>query len=81
MTTASGGQPIEKVRATQAKVQAQLARIKEVNGIGIERVGEGFGLKVNLASALRPGASVPSEIDGVPVRTEVVGVIRARRAG
>jgi hypothetical protein len=75
------GRSLDEARAAQSKAQAQLTRIKEVNGIGITRVGDGFALKVNLSAPLKPGATVPSAIDGVPVHTEVVGTIRPRRAG
>ena len=74
----TSGQPIEKVRAAQRKAEAQFARHDEVNGIGITRVGEGFGLKVNLTRPLKSGSTLPEQIDDVPVQVEVVGPIRAR---
>ena len=69
---------LEKVTAAQRKLVRRLSKVREVNGVGITRVEEGFCLKVNLS--VRPGPSVefPHEIDGIPVRTEVVGPIRAR---
>jgi hypothetical protein len=74
-------QSLPKVRAAQRKVLAKLARVRELNGVGITRVGDGYGLKVNLSAAPRQPVQLPQEIDGVPVRVEIVGQIRARRAG
>ena len=72
-------QSLPKVRAAQRKVIAQLARVPEVNGVGISRDGDGYCLKVNLAAQPKRAVRLPQEIDGVPVRVEVVGPIRARR--
>jgi hypothetical protein len=77
----SPAQSLPKVRAVQRKVIAQLAHVKEVNGVGITRVGDGFGLKVNLTAQPRKAIQLPQVVDGVPVRVEVVGQIRARPAG
>ena len=77
----SPAQSLPKVRAAQRKVMAQLAHVKEVNGVGITREGDRFGLKVNLTAQPRPALRLPQMIDGVPVRVEVVGQIKARRAG
>jgi hypothetical protein len=48
-----------------------------VSGIGITQVGDDYAVKVNLASALPPGVTLPDELDGVPVVFEVVGAISA----
>jgi hypothetical protein len=65
---------LEEARAAKAKLAAALAERPEVNGIGIVRAGEGYELKVNL----RTPVPVPEEIDGVPVRSAVVGEITSR---
>ena len=49
-----------------------------VVGIGLTRVGDGYGVKVNLDAPPRAQANLPETIDGVPVRIEVVGPIRPR---
>ncbi len=67
-----------KATAAQRKLQRRVAGIREVNGIGITRVDEGFCLKLNLSAQVR-GTALPDEIDGIPVRVEVVGPIRARK--
>jgi hypothetical protein len=47
--------------------------------VGIMKLGkDGFALKVNLTEAPEEGISLPSEIEGVPVKVEVVGRIRKR---
>jgi hypothetical protein len=65
---------LDKARAAKLKAAVELAGLPVV-GIGITRVGEGYGLKVNLSEICE---SVPSEIDGVPVKPEVVGKIVKR---
>jgi hypothetical protein len=74
-------QSLTKVRAAQRKVSAQLAHVREFNGVGITRVGGGYGLKVNMTAQPRRSVQLPAEVDGIPVRVEIVGAIRARRAG
>ena len=45
--------------------------------VGLSRVGEDtYALKVNLTEAPAAGLTLPTEIEGVPVRVEVVGRIR-----
>lgn len=69
---------LEEARAAKRKAAAQLAHVAELNGIGITRIGKGYGLKINLSRSV--AAVLPRDVDGVPVRVEVVGTIRARRA-
>ncbi len=45
--------------------------------IGITRLDDdGFGLKINLDSEPDAGLILPDDVDGVPIRFEIVGVIR-----
>jgi hypothetical protein len=62
---------LEEARAAKAALADALRGHPAVNGIGIARAGDGYELKVNL----RIPAEVPEEIDGVPVRSAVVGAI------
>lgn len=73
------GCTLEKVRAAKPAAQKAFAAMGNVVGIGITRMGAGYGLKVNLESA--PDAGVPAEIAGVPVRVEIVGLPTKRAAG
>ena len=67
---------LDQARAAQRHLAEVLSDVPQLNGIGITRVNEGFGLKANFtdSSVL---ARVPSEIDGVAVRVEVVGPVFA----
>jgi hypothetical protein len=67
------GVSIDAARAAKARVANAFRGVGDVVGVGLVSVGDGYGLKVNLAEP--PGSSVPTEIDGVPVRVEVVGTI------
>lgn len=64
-------------RAAKRKAASRLARVPQVNGIGVMRVGAGYALKVNLAEPVGPDV-IPDAVDGVPLRAEVVGRIRRR---
>ena len=69
--------PLSQVRAAKKKAETKLRGVREVNGIGITKIGADYALKVNLEA--QPRTPVPTSIDGVPVKTEVVGKIRAQR--
>lgn len=49
-----------------------------VVGVGITKVGNGYGLKVNLRRAPAKKAALPSLVDGVPVVVDVVGAVHKR---
>ena len=51
-----------------------LPYLAAVVGVGITRVGEGYGLKINLREPATE--ALPTEVAGVPVRVDVVGAIR-----
>jgi hypothetical protein len=67
---------LEQARAAKTKAAALLAAFPVV-GIGLTRIGEGYGLKVNLSENSADN-TVPLHADGVPIKTEVVGEIRKR---
>jgi hypothetical protein len=67
---------LEQARAAKPKALAVLAALP-LAGVGITRIGSGYGLKVNLRQSVAVGA-VPEQVDGVPVTTEVVGEIQKR---
>lgn len=69
------GTNIERARAAKTVVLARLGGLAQLNGVGITRVGEGFGVKVNLAAQPDRGTELPEEVDGVPVVTELIGPI------
>jgi len=67
---------LEQARAAKPKAAALLAALPVV-GVGITRIGNGYGLKVNLSKRVADDA-VPEDMDGVPIKTEVVGEIHKR---
>ncbi len=69
---------LEQARAAKERAKVLFARKASVVGVGINRVGDGFGVKVNLSEPPAPDADLPETIDGVPVRVEVVGEIHKR---
>ena len=71
---------ISLVRARAAKRTAlrQFEKLGKVTGVGITRVRGEYAVKVNLSEAIDPGVEVPTDIDGVAVRVEITGTIRAR---
>ena len=68
---------LEEARAAKRKAALRLARVPQVNGIGVVRLRGGYALKVNLAEQVAAG-TVPETVDGVPLQVVVVGRIRAR---
>jgi hypothetical protein len=65
----------EQARAAKAALDPQIRDMPAVNGIGVGREGDGHVVRVNLSE---PADGVPDEVDGVPVRVQVVGRIVAR---
>jgi hypothetical protein len=65
-------------RAAKSALAERLTGAPGVVGIGLARRDSGYVVKVDLAD---PGAagSVPGDVDGVRVVTEVVGVVRPLR--
>lgn len=74
------GVALEAARAVKSRALSLFSGLGEVNGVGITRVGNGYGLKVNLSAPPREAVSLPDEIDGVPIVVEVVGRITKRPA-
>jgi hypothetical protein len=62
-------------RAAKSALTARLSADPGVVGIGLAREDGGYVVKVDLADAGAAGR-VPGDVDGVPVVTQVIGVIR-----
>lgn len=71
---------LDQARAAKSKALALLQDATAVVGIGIARRDGGYCVKVNVSHAPTVAEAVPASIDGVPVRVEVVGVLRKRGA-
>jgi hypothetical protein len=68
---------LSQARAAKAKVAELMKGSDAVNGLGIARQGAGYAVKLNLVRPANTDA-VPSSVDGVPVKVEVVGQITKR---
>lgn len=66
---------LDEARAAKRKAALSLSSVPQVNGVGVERVGKGYGLKVSLAAEVESGV-LPESVDGVPLRAVVVGPVR-----
>ncbi|MDB5308112.1 MAG: hypothetical protein JWO38_2314 [Gemmataceae bacterium] len=64
---------LDEVRAAKSRALAVFEPLAAVVGVGITRIGDGYGLKVNLREPPPSDTRLPTEVDGVPVRLEVVG--------
>jgi len=71
---------VEEARAAKGRAREIFERLAGVVGVGITRFEDGYGVKVNLQTAPEPDITLPDEVDGVPVRVEVVGAIRKLEA-
>lgn len=69
---------LEQARAAKPRAMKSLGSLRTLTGVGITRVGNGYGLKVNLECD--PDAPLPTDVDGVPVRVEVTGRLRKQTA-
>jgi hypothetical protein len=70
------GASLDAARAAKKKAAKAFEGCGEVVGVGIVSIGDGYGVKVNLADAPAAGSSPPTEVDGVPIKHEVVGTIK-----
>jgi hypothetical protein len=69
---------LDEARAAKERAKVLFAKKASVVGIGLTRVGDGYGVKVNLGCPPAKDANLPETIDGVPIRIEVIGPIRPR---
>lgn len=69
---------LDEARAAKPRVREFLHGVPQLAGVGITRIGEGYAVKVNLSEPYKTQTDLPSEIDGVPIRIEVVGRVTKR---
>ncbi len=67
---------LHEARAAKARLRSDLAGRDGVCGVGITRGSGGYPVRVNLRRE-SDRASVPRQVDGVPVDVRVSGAIRA----
>ena len=70
------GATLEQARAAKDAALRVFRKLAAVVGVGITRVGEGYGIKVNLREQQTANVNLPDSVDGVPVKVEIVGVIQ-----
>jgi len=71
---------LEAARAAKQQAHKIFAPLGRVVGVGITRINGVYGLKINLQQPPGAGVVLPSEVNGVPVRVEVVGPLLKREA-
>ncbi len=69
---------LDKAQAAKRSARQRFQKLGKVTCVGITRVKGEYAVKVNLSEPIEPGTELPADIDGVPVRVEVTGAIRAR---
>jgi hypothetical protein len=65
---------LDEARAAKTEAATVFGCLAVVVGVGITRVGAGYGLKINLREQAK--GALPTQVAGVPVQVEVVGAIR-----
>ncbi len=63
---------LDQARSAKSEAAKEFSRFGEVLGVGIVKIGNGYGLKVNLKHKVNDAASLPKSVKGVPTRCEVV---------
>jgi hypothetical protein len=71
---------LESARAAKARALQLFEKLGDVVGIGLTKIDDTYGLKVNLRTMPSDAAALPTHVDGVPVKIEIVGTIRKQRA-
>lgn len=67
---------LDQARKAKAAVAGAVGARPEVNGIGVARLGDGFGVRVNVREDGPDDLEMPSEVEGVPVQVVRVGPAR-----
>lgn len=67
---------LDEARAAKVKATTQFEDLPVV-GVGITRLSNGYGVKINLSEPIATDA-LPKEVDSVPIKSEVVGKIAER---
>ena len=58
---------LEQARKAKPRALAVFEPLAPVVGVGITRIGDGYGLKVNLETQPPSDTPLPDDVDGVPV--------------
>ena len=69
---------LERAQAAKKATIRRFKNVASVTGVGITRVAGEYAVKLNLSEPLDPEVRVPADVDGVPLRIEVIGTVRSR---
>jgi hypothetical protein len=69
---------LEQARAAKAALLKQFRKQGIAAAVGVTRIGDDYAVKVNLTEQPVKSLKLPARIDGVPIRVEVTGAVRAR---
>jgi len=69
---------LQAARAAKARALEIFSELGDVVGVGITRIDDRYGLKINLSAPPNDLARLPVEVDGVPITVEGIGAIRKR---
>jgi hypothetical protein len=74
----SGGATRERARAARDRARRWLRARGVEAALGLAREGDAYVIKASLPAPLPAGVAPPAEFDGVPLRLETTGAVRAR---
>ena len=67
---------LEAARKVKERAKEIFSRYGSVNGIGLTKLGERYAVKVNFEFEPIDRASLPQNVEGVPVVVQVIGPLR-----
>lgn len=69
---------IDRARTAKVRLRQELDGRPGVRGIGLARAGDGYRLRVSVATSA-DAAALPAAVDGVAVQVRVVGAVHPLR--
>lgn len=72
---------LSQAKAAKPHALERFRELGNVVGVGITRVRNNYAVKINLSEPIPRTTKVPTHVDGVPIRVEVVGILRPRLSG
>ncbi len=66
---------MQEALAVTALAKRIFSELAPVIGYGVTKIGQSYGVKINLREPPSPGVALPAEVNGVPVRVQVVGQV------
>lgn len=69
---------LDEARAVKERAHDVFSKLAPVVGVGITRVDGEYAVKINLLREPNADVHLPVQVDGVPVRVEIVGDVQKR---